>query len=70
MCVKENFKSLREDDNDMGYLITLMSSDPALTGKLYQLRFYERRLSDAETMALLGVSSLSTVITEDLGPTS
>ena len=38
---------------------------PMLTGKLFQFRIYERRLTDSETAALLGVSSLSDVITAD-----
>lgn len=40
-------------------------ANPMLTGKLYQFRIYERRLTDSETAALLGVSSLSDVITAD-----
>ena len=44
---------------------------PVLSGKLYQMRIYERRLTDAETAALLGLSSLSTTpFTNDLDPTS
>lgn len=46
--------------NDGGVL-----TKPMLTGKLYQFRIYERRLTDSETAALLGVSSLSDVITAD-----
>lgn len=40
-------------------------ADPMLSGKLLQFRIYERRLTDSETAALLGVSSLSDVITAD-----
>lgn len=46
--------------NDGGVL-----TKPMLTGKLFQFRIYERRLTDSETAALLGVSSLSDVITAD-----
>ena len=46
--------------NDGGVL-----TNPMLTGKLYQFRIYERRLTDSETAALLGVSSLSDIITAD-----
>lgn len=40
-------------------------TSPMLSGKLLQFRIYERRLTDSETAALLGVSSLSDVITAD-----
>ena len=43
-------------------------ADPMLSGKLLQFRIYERRLTDSETAALLGVSSLSDVITADKDP--
>lgn len=44
---------------------------PMLTGKLFHFRIYERRLTDSETAALLGLSSLSTTpFTVDLDPTS
>lgn len=44
---------------------------PMLSGKLYQFRIYERRLTDAETAALLGLSSLSTTpFIDDLDSTS
>ena len=46
--------------NDDGVL-----TKPMLTGKLFQFRIYNRRLTDSETAALLGVSSLSDVITAD-----
>ena len=44
---------------------------PMLTGKIYQMQIYDRRLTDAEVCALLGLSSLSTTpFTDDLDPTS
>lgn len=43
-------------------------ADPMLSGKLLQFRIYERRLTDSETMALLGLNSLSDVITADKDP--
>lgn len=46
-------------------------TNPMLTGKMYQFRIYERRLTDSETAALLGLSSLSTTpFTVDLDPVS
>lgn len=39
-------------------------TEPALTGKLHQFRIYTRRLTDAETAALLGVSSLSDIVAD------
>lgn len=41
---------------------------PMLSGKLYQMKIYNRRLTDSETMALLGLTTLSDVITADKDP--
>lgn len=46
-------------------------TNPMLSGKMYQFRIYERRLTDSETASLLGLSSLSTTpFTADLDPAS